>query len=113
MPEKIGDRVSKLEYQAETREEKLDELEASIERAKQKIEAVLEKIKDFPCRIHEHRLSNFDTLEINHEKRLKIIEDFISRVGGRRNVVIGLLVFLSNLTTGLVVALVSWYLTKN
>jgi len=97
MPKNINERVSSLEGQSEL-------LLKAVEKIGEKAEGLVNSLGELKCRTNTYRLETLTTVEIDHEKRLKALEDFRASIGGRRSLIIGLLIFCSNIITGLVVA---------
>lgn len=96
--ETLKERVARLEERDKAQEKILDSIARGIERIEKRLDQPL------PCERNDLRLNNLEGLGIEHERRLKIVEDFKAAFIGKRAVIVAVLVFASNLVTGLVVA---------
>jgi len=96
--ETLSERVAKLEKTDEFYGQTLREIKEGILR-------IENQLKELPCKQEKLRQDNLEkTVNDSHEPRLKVVEAFKSEAIGKRMIIGALLVFSSNLITGLVVA---------
>ena len=96
--ETIKERLARLEETDKFYGETLAEIKEGILR-------IENHLKSLPCREATLRLDNLEkTVDEDHEPRIKTVENFKSEAVGKRMIIGAMLVFGSNLITGLIVA---------